>query len=135
MNEIDVMVGRRIRARRQSLGKSQTELGDVVGVKFQQIQKYETGQNRVSASRLWAIAEALDVPIVHFFEGIEPVNSGTRDEQTVAHDRMDFLADGRSVTLVEHFMQLPESQKKAVLSIVQSMSRDTDNPDEKKYGS
>ena len=50
---------------------TQQQLGDIVGIKFQQIQKYETGMNRISASRLWDIAQALDVSISFFFEGFE----------------------------------------------------------------
>jgi transcriptional regulator with XRE-family HTH domain len=67
---VDVHVGQRIRQRRWILGISQTEIGDLVGIKFQQIQKYETGANRVSASRMWDIANALDVPVAFFFEGL-----------------------------------------------------------------
>ncbi|MEY8842737.1 helix-turn-helix domain-containing protein, partial [Cribrihabitans sp. XS_ASV171] len=61
MNEVDVTVGQRIKARRMALGMSQADLGDAVGVRFQQVQKYESGANRVSASRLWSIAEVLGV--------------------------------------------------------------------------
>lgn len=115
MNSVDVMVGQRIRARRTALGMSQTELGRRIGVKFQQVQKYESGQNRVSASRLWSIAEALEVPVVHFFEQL-PVNS------TAGQDHADFLSDSRAVRLVSDFLRLPEGQKKAVLDIVASMA-------------
>ena len=62
-HEVDVHVGTRIRHRRWLIGMTQQQLADQVGIKFQQIQKYETGANRVSASRLWDIARALDVPI------------------------------------------------------------------------
>lgn len=64
---LDVHVGSRIAARRAALGLSQTALAQTVGVTFQQVQKYESGTNRVSASRLHAIAEALAVPIATFF--------------------------------------------------------------------
>lgn len=67
-NQIDVHVGSRIRLGRTLHGKSQEWLGDKVGVTFQQIQKYEKGTNRVGASRLQQISEALDVPIPYFFE-------------------------------------------------------------------
>ncbi len=50
---------------------TQQQLGDKVGVKFQQIHKYETGANRISASRMWGIAAALDVPVTFFFDGLE----------------------------------------------------------------
>ncbi len=69
---VDVHIGERLRQRRRQVGISQIALGQEIGVKYQQIQKYETGHNRISASRLWSIAKALDVPITYFFEGIEP---------------------------------------------------------------
>ena len=68
---VDVHVGKRIRHRRWLLDTTQQQLADQVGIKFQQIQKYETGANRVSASRLWDIAAALGVPVSFFFEDME----------------------------------------------------------------
>ena len=65
-NAIDVHVGRRIRLRRTLLGMSQEKLGEALNITFQQVQKYERGSNRVSASRLWDIAQILDVPISFF---------------------------------------------------------------------
>ena len=70
-NRVDIHVGQKLRQRRWLVGMSQQELAAMVGIKFQQIQKYETGANRVSASRLWDIAEALNVTATHFFEGME----------------------------------------------------------------
>jgi transcriptional regulator with XRE-family HTH domain len=70
-NYVDVHVGRRIRERRRQLDMSQQALGDAIEVSFQQIQKYERGSNRVSASTLWAIAEALDVPMHFFWQGLD----------------------------------------------------------------
>ena len=66
-NPTDVYVGNRIRVRRKELGFSQEKLGEKVGITFQQIQKYEKGTNRVGASRLQAMATALEVPISYFF--------------------------------------------------------------------
>lgn len=66
----DVHVGRRVRDARVAKGMSQTQLGNLLGVSFQQVQKYEKGTNRLGASRLWATAEALDLPILYFFEGL-----------------------------------------------------------------
>ena len=68
---VDQHVGKRIRHRRWLVGMTQQQLADQVGIKFQQIQKYETGANRVSASRLWDISKSLQVDISFFFEGIE----------------------------------------------------------------
>ena len=65
---VDVHVGKRVRHRRWMVGMTQQQLAEKVGIKFQQIQKYETGMNRVSASRLWDIAQILDVPVSFFFD-------------------------------------------------------------------
>lgn len=67
-HQIDIHVGNRLRARRLVLGLSQEKLGERLGITFQQIQKYEKGTNRVSASKLQAAAEVFSVPISYFFE-------------------------------------------------------------------
>ncbi len=64
---VDVHVGARVRVRRTLLGMSQTTLGDAIGLTFQQMQKYESGANRISASRLFDLSRVLDVPIEYFF--------------------------------------------------------------------
>ncbi|MDY0872822.1 helix-turn-helix domain-containing protein [Dongia rigui] len=69
-NPIDIHVGQRIRQRRTLLGLSQTDLGEAIGLTFQQVQKYERGANRVSSSRLFDLARVLDVPLSWFFEEI-----------------------------------------------------------------
>jgi transcriptional regulator with XRE-family HTH domain len=61
-----------VRGRRQSLGLTQRRLGEVIGARFQQIHRYETGANRISAACLWSLAEALDVEVDYFFEGLAP---------------------------------------------------------------
>ena len=67
---VDVYVGQRVRQRRWMVGMTQQQLGDNVGIKFQQIQKYETGTNQISAKRMWDIAAVMEVPVSFFFEGI-----------------------------------------------------------------
>ena len=67
-NPVDVHVGNRMRQRRTLLGMSQEKLGEALGLTFQQVQKYERGMNRVSASRLFDLSRVLDVPIAYFFE-------------------------------------------------------------------
>ena len=69
--DVDDHVGMRIRERRRELGMSQTDLGDALGISFQQVQKYEIGTNRVAASRLLGVARMRDVDIEYFFEGIK----------------------------------------------------------------
>ncbi len=71
-NEIDVHVGKRLRVRRSLLGFSQEKLANLIGLTFQQVQKYERGTNRVSAGRLYEISRILDVPVSYFFEQIAP---------------------------------------------------------------
>ena len=70
-NPVDIHVGRRVRIRRVLCGLSQTALADRLGLGFQQLQKYESAENRTSASRLWQIAQILDVPVSWFFTGID----------------------------------------------------------------
>jgi len=99
---VDVHVGKRIRHRRWMVGMTQQQLGENVGIKFQQIQKYETGMNRVSASRLWDIASALEVPINFFFEGIDEdtVDVGAMIEP---QSKGDLLADKEALELVRSY--------------------------------
>src|SRR5271156_5143452 len=88
-NPVDLHVGARIRLRRRMQGVSQEKLADALGLTFQQVQKYERGANRVSASKLYEIAAALRAPISYFFDGladpasIDGEETRTGDEQTV----------------------------------------------------
>ena len=70
-SEVDAHVGQRVHERRREIGMSQAKLGNVLGVSFQQIQKYEVGTNRVAAGRLWDMANILEVDVGYFFEGIQ----------------------------------------------------------------
>jgi transcriptional regulator with XRE-family HTH domain len=71
-NPVDVYVGKKLRVLRNLRGLSQTELGKLAGVTFQQIQKYEKGKNRIGSSRLHLIAQVLGVPVNYFFDGYQP---------------------------------------------------------------
>jgi transcriptional regulator with XRE-family HTH domain len=75
LHPVDVHVGKRLRQRRTMLGLSQEALGDAVGITFQQVQKYEKGTNRISASRLYGFARILGVRVLYFFEGMEGYSS------------------------------------------------------------
>jgi transcriptional regulator with XRE-family HTH domain len=68
--QVDLFIGKRVRRRRRLLGMTQQQLAEAVGIRFQQIQKYECGANRIVASRLFELSVALNVPIEYFFEGI-----------------------------------------------------------------
>ncbi len=74
--DIDLHLGRRLRRRRRLLGLTQQQLAVQVGVRFQQVQKYECGANRISAARLWELAEALETPISYFYDGLAERSEG-----------------------------------------------------------
>lgn len=114
---VDVHVGKRIRHRRWMVGMTQQQLAEQVGIKFQQIQKYETGMNRVSASRLWDIAEVLSVPVSFFFEGlaVEGQDDGTELPA-------DLLADKEALELVRSYYAIPETQRRRLFELARVLS-------------
>lgn len=119
---VDVHVGKRIRHRRWLAGMTQQQLAESVGIKFQQIQKYETGANRVSASRLWDIATSMDVDIAFFFEGIEAAEvPATLDEATPAAP-VDLLGDKEALDLVRSYYAIPENQRRHLFDLARVLS-------------
>ena len=104
----DLHVGARIRQRRQILGMTQTDLANKVGVKFQQLQKYETGANRVSASRLADIARATSTPVAWFFVG-----DGTADNLT---DKWACQTNDEC-QLLDLFRNMTGQQRRSILEI------------------
>ncbi|NRB33672.1 MAG: helix-turn-helix transcriptional regulator [Rhodobacteraceae bacterium] len=115
---VDVHVGKRIRQRRWLIGMTQQQLAEQVGIKFQQIQKYETGANRVSASRLWDIARTLDVPVAFFFEGIE----GTEAEGDAGAMPADLMGDKEALDLVRSYYAIPENQRRRLFDLARVLS-------------
>lgn len=115
---VDVHVGKRIRHRRWLVGMTQQQLAERVGIKFQQIQKYETGANRVSASRLWDIADALDVPVSFFFEGIETEQA----EGEASAMPTDILGDKEALDLVRSYYAIPENQRRRLFELARVLS-------------
>lgn len=113
---VDVYVGRRVRQGRWMLGVTQQRLADLVGVKFQQVQKYETGANRISASRLWDIAAVLGVPVSFFFEGLD----GQATENVEA--RGDILTDREAMELVRAYYAIPEAQRRRLFDLARVLS-------------
>lgn len=112
---VDIHVGKRIRQRRWVIGMTQQRLADNVGIRFQQIQKYETGVNRVSASRLWDIGEAMGVPISFFFEGLkEQADMPHFPHGTVGWDMM---SDREAMDLVRIYYAIPENQRRRLFDL------------------
>jgi transcriptional regulator with XRE-family HTH domain len=103
------------------VGMTQQQLGDIVGIKFQQIQKYETGMNRISASRLWDIAQALDVSISFFFEGFED-EGATEAPAASETQRGDLLADKEALELVRSYYAIPEAQRRRLFDLARVLS-------------
>lgn len=116
---VDVHVGKRIRHRRWMVGMTQQQLAEHVGIKFQQIQKYETGMNRVSASRLWEISEALSVPISFFFEGLGETGEAAKDDTSV---QGDIFADKEALELVRSYYAIPETQRRRLFELARVLS-------------
>ncbi|MCP5075320.1 MAG: helix-turn-helix transcriptional regulator [Rhodobacteraceae bacterium] len=118
---VDIHVGKRVRHRRWMIGVTQQQLGEGVGIKFQQIQKYETGMNRISASRLWDIAEALDVPVSFFFEGYVEETEAT-DGERAGSTQGDLLADKEALDLVRSYYAIPENQRRKLFDLARVLS-------------
>ncbi|MBT8412299.1 MAG: helix-turn-helix domain-containing protein [Octadecabacter sp.] len=115
---VDVHVGKRIRHRRWISGTTQQQLADQVGIKFQQIQKYETGMNRVSASRLWDIAHALKVDVSFFFEGMD--GALLQGEQGAMPS--DILGDKEALDLLRSYYAIPENQRRRLFDLARVLS-------------
>jgi len=121
---VDVHVGNRVRDRRRLLGLSQTQLAEKAGVKFQQIQKYEKGMNRVSASRLFKIAHALRAPIEYFFERFDEVaDDAERAKTSQADIAFKAMALSGGAELLETFPRISHSDlRRRVLDLVQTLA-------------
>jgi transcriptional regulator with XRE-family HTH domain len=117
---IDLHVGNRVRQRRRLLGMTQQRLADSVSIRFQQIQKYESGANRISASRLWTLSQALEVPISYFFEGVdEGVYASGVDSSGVS---TDVFQNKDTIALVRAFYTMNDEPRRRLLDLAKAMS-------------
>ena len=119
-HKVDIHVGQKLRQRRWLIGMTQQTLAEKVGIKFQQIQKYETGANRVSASRLWDIAEVLGVPTSYFFDGMEAAEGRASDDKNKAP--ADLLKDKEAMDLVRSYYAIPENQRRRLFELARVLS-------------
>lgn len=120
-NAVDRKVGQRVRSRRLEIGMSQERLAELLGVTFQQVQKYEKGVNRIAVSRLWDISVALELPVNRFFEGV-----ATRG---VAENRQDYVDDALATPEGAQLMALFASIKspkvrRKVLELVRTLTEE-----------
>ena len=115
---VDVHVGKRIRHRRWMIGMTQQQLADKVGIKFQQIQKYECGANRISAARLWQLAEALETPIAYFYEGL----AEALENPTPASGGGEVFSRKETLDLIQAYYQLEEHPRRRLLDLAKSLN-------------
>ncbi len=128
-NPIDAYVGAQIKRRRTAVGMSQTELANHLGITFQQVQKYEKGSNRVSASRLYEIAELLGVQLESFFVGVEDVikksagkaDKRAKDKTLVKFD--EFISTPSGVDMTKAFVEIDDpTVRKRINALIKSVS-------------
>jgi len=122
-NPIDIQVGNRVRIRRMLIGMSQERLGDLLGLTFQQVQKYEKGVNRIGAGRLFEVARILNVPVDFFYEGVNapPLGAGEGEGPPV----MEFVSSGEGLQLSLAFMKIKDAKvRKRVLDLVKSLAEE-----------
>ncbi len=128
-NAVDRRLGQRVRTRRLEIGMSQERLAELLGVTFQQVQKYEKGVNRIAASRLFDIAAALDLPVSRFFEGLSSTRaSGVAEaQQGYIHDA---LATPEGAQLMSLFASIKSVKvRRRVVELVKAI---VDDPDSKR---
>jgi transcriptional regulator with XRE-family HTH domain len=118
---VDRHVGRRVQEKRLDLGLTQSALARAVGVSFQQVQKYEKGTNRVSASKLFEMAEFMKVEIPFFFQGLQASQPGVAEEDASAFDHEHKMTK-QSVEIARLAPLLPLRNQKLILDMMREMS-------------
>ena len=130
-SEIDRIVGQRIRWRRKELRLTQDKLGELLSLTFQQVQKYEKGINRISAGRLFELANVLDVPITYFYEGAEDLvgsNGGVAENGHTVHVP---VLNAETLDLIAAFQKIPDaSLRRSLLNTVKAAASAFDEPTE-----
>lgn len=119
-NDIDVYLGKRLRRRRRLLGLTQQQLAGTVGVRFQQIQKYECAANRISAARLWQLSEALDVPVGYFYDGLS--DRMEKETNLEAEGGGEMFARKETLDLVRAYYLLGERPRRRLLDLAKSLN-------------
>lgn len=120
--DIDLHLGRRLRRRRRLLGLTQQQLATQVGIRFQQIQKYECGANRISAARLWQLSEALESPVSYFYDGLEEVIERTE----AANQGGEMFSRKETLDLIQAYYQLDEKPRRRLLDLAKSLHAEGD---------
>jgi transcriptional regulator with XRE-family HTH domain len=123
-NPVDAHVGHRVRLRRMLVGMSQERLGELLGLTFQQVQKYEKGINRIGAGRLFEVAGILGVPISYFYEDVgSGQTAGGFAEGEEPPPVMEFLSSGEGLQLSLAFMRIQDAKvRRRILDLVRSLA-------------
>ena len=124
-NPVDARVGHRVRLRRMLMGMSQERLGELLGLTFQQVQKYEKGVNRIGAGRLFEIAGILGVPIGFFYEDAEAALSSKPGfaEDDDSGSVMEFISSGEGLQLTLAFMRIKDPKvRRRILDLVRELA-------------
>ncbi|MCP5433584.1 MAG: helix-turn-helix transcriptional regulator [Alphaproteobacteria bacterium] len=119
---VDIHVGQRVRHRRWLVGMTQQQLANAVGIKFQQIQKYESGANRISASRLWDLSNALGVPVSFFFDGLERAPAAAQARHRADSNQSDLLSDKETIELVRAYYAIEEGPRRRLLDLAKALN-------------
>ena len=120
-NPVDIHIGQRVRPRRWLSGLTQQQLAEALGIRFQQIQKYESGANRISASRLWEIARAMNVQVSFFFTGL-----GGADDTVADGDGEDRMQAKETFELVRAYYELDQGPRRQLLALAQALGDKTE---------
>ena len=131
-NPVDTHVGSRVRLRRTMLGMSQEKLGEILGITFQQVQKYEKGSNRIGASRLQRISEVLGVPVSFFFEDAPGSDAPRNGLQETGTDYVvDFLSTSEGLQLNRAFVKISDPKvRRRVIELVRTLADSSDMAEE-----
>lgn len=120
---LDAFIGERVKQRRSALGMSQDKLGSYLGITFQQVQKYEKGVNRISASMLYTIATVLNADIQYFIDGFNAADSGALNESSTPVYEVNVPNQKESLDLLKAYYGVPDSAvRKKVIELVKVFS-------------
>jgi len=130
-SELDYSIASRVRMERMRLGMSQTDIGDRLGVSFQQIQKYENGINRIGAGRLFEIAAIFHIPVQALYPAIKDSNLATKQSEQGPDEFADIRITADSLRLCRAFLQIKDARvRRKIVALVETMRSDGTLPDE-----
>ncbi len=129
-DDIDLHLGKRLRRRRRLLGLTQQQVAEGVGIRFQQIQKYECGANRISAARLWQLAQVLDVPVNYFYDGLTETpmrreRDGMGESRSLEARPADHPAGKETQDLIRAYQNLGERPRRRLLDLARSLNTES----------